>query len=70
MTQGRGRFDFVVAADGSRSALRQSAQLSSWSKEYAHAALWAVATNEQVTDELYQIVEGTHVLVGLLPTGT
>jgi len=64
-----GPFDFVIAADGSRSNLRETSSIKSWVKEYSHAALWAVSENNSVTDELYQTVQGTNILVGLLPTG-
>ena len=68
-SQLHGPFDFVVAADGSRSALRQSSGLKTWVKEYQHAAIWSVGIDRSVTDRLYQVVDGTGILVGLLPMG-
>ncbi len=64
-----GPFDFVIAADGSRSQLRTTCGLHVWTRPYRYAALWFVGTNHQITDKLYQVVRGAGVLVGLLPTG-
>ena len=63
-----GPFDFIVAADGSRSPLRTVGDFT-WTKEYAHAAVWSISKNTSVRDELYQVVDGSDTLVGLLPTG-
>jgi 2-polyprenyl-6-methoxyphenol hydroxylase-like FAD-dependent oxidoreductase len=38
----RGPFDFVLGADGSRSALRRASGLDGGSREYDFGALWAV----------------------------
>lgn len=64
-----GPFDFIVAADGSRSALRLGASLTRWIHEYAYGALWAIGHNQVVSRKLHQVVRGTHRLLGLLPMG-
>lgn len=64
-----GRFDFVIAADGARSALRAEAGLTRWRHEYAHGAIWAIGRGDTVRGKLHQIVRGTGVLLGLLPMG-
>ncbi|MEP7011149.1 MAG: NAD(P)/FAD-dependent oxidoreductase [Acidobacteriota bacterium] len=64
-----GPFDFVLGADGSRSALRRSAGLDGGSREYDFGALWAMGPCTSVTGHLYQVVRGTKVLIGILPLG-
>jgi 2-polyprenyl-6-methoxyphenol hydroxylase-like FAD-dependent oxidoreductase len=64
-----GPFDFIVAADGSRSAVRRLAGLRSWVMPYDHGALWATAPCDSVTGKLYQVVRGTRYLLGMLPIG-
>lgn len=64
-----GPFDFVLGADGSRSALRGLLGEEPRVKRYDFAALWAVGPCRAVRNELYQVVRGTTVLVGLLPMG-
>ncbi len=64
-----GPFDFVLAADGSRSALRRAAGLDAGSREYDFGAMWAVGPCQAVTGHLYQVVRGTRVLIGILPLG-
>lgn len=70
-TQARvhGPFDFVIAADGSRSLLRGDSTLTKWVHDYAYAALWAIGENDAVRRKLHQVVRGTRVLLGLLPLG-
>lgn len=65
----RGPFDFVLGADGSRSALRHAAGLDGGSREYDFGALWAVGSSTAVRGRLYQVVRGTRVLIGILPLG-
>lgn len=64
-----GPFDLLIAADGSRSALRKASGLTRWSHEYAHAALWAIGRSNAVKAKLHQVVRGTTHLLGLLPMG-
>lgn len=65
----QGPFDFVVAADGSRSVLRGDGGLRRWVHEYAYGALWAVGQCAAVRNRLHQVVHGTRYLLGLLPMG-
>ncbi len=65
----RGPFDFVLGADGSRSALRRSAGLDGGSREYDFGALWAMGPCTSVKGHLHQEVRGTKVLIGILPLG-
>jgi 2-polyprenyl-6-methoxyphenol hydroxylase-like FAD-dependent oxidoreductase len=67
--EAHGPFELVVAADGSRSALRARSGLVRWEHEYRYGALWAVGTCEAVRGRLHQVVRGTSRLVGLLPLG-
>lgn len=62
-------FDFVIGADGSRSALRDSMQLTKCVIDYDHAALWATGVCDYQPGTLVQLVRGTEDLVGLLPIG-
>jgi 2-polyprenyl-6-methoxyphenol hydroxylase-like FAD-dependent oxidoreductase len=64
-----GGFDVVVAADGSRSLLRERAGLTRLCHEYAYGALWAIARSTAVRGRLHQRVHGTRRLIGLLPLG-
>ncbi|HXU31714.1 MAG TPA: NAD(P)/FAD-dependent oxidoreductase [Thermoanaerobaculia bacterium] len=64
-----GPFDFVIGADGSRSALRRASGLDGGSREYDFGALWAMGPCAAVTGHLYQVVRGTKVLIGILPLG-
>lgn len=64
-----GPFDFVLGADGSRSALRHAAGLDGRSREYDFGAMWAMGSCAAVTGHLYQVVRGTKVLIGILPLG-
>lgn len=64
-----GDFDFVVAADGSRSAIRENSALKSTVIDYDHAALWMTGPCDYQPKTLVQVVRGTQALVGLLPIG-
>jgi 2-polyprenyl-6-methoxyphenol hydroxylase-like FAD-dependent oxidoreductase len=63
------RFDLVVAADGSRSRLRESSGIRAFVHPYRPAALWAVVKHPAVKNQLLQRTSGTQQLCGLLPTG-
>ncbi|MGI9516235.1 MAG: FAD-dependent oxidoreductase [Pirellulaceae bacterium] len=64
-----GGFDFLIAADGSRSQLRSTAGIRSKIVEYDFAALWATGNCDYLPGSLVQIVNGTRQLVGILPIG-
>ncbi len=62
-------YDVVVGADGSQSALRETAGLTRFRHEYRYGALWAIGRSTSVHARLHQVVHGTRRLVGLLPLG-
>lgn len=67
-----GPFDLVVVCDGARSRVRtQSPAFSEKTTKYPWGALWFVAEDQEGTfrDELFQRVDGTRGMVGILPTG-
>ncbi len=64
-----GPFDFVVAADGSRSTLRGACKLKKWIHAYTYGAIWGIGRSPTIRRKLYQMVRGTKVLMGLLPMG-
>lgn len=64
-----GPFDLLAAADGSRSALRQTLNPSQPSRDYDIGAMWAVGHSTQVKQYLHQVTDGTRHLLGLLPIG-
>lgn len=64
-----GPFDLAVAADGGRSALRQSSGLRHRTHTYTHGAMWCTGPCATIREHLYQVTRGTHVLCGVLPTG-
>jgi 2-polyprenyl-6-methoxyphenol hydroxylase-like FAD-dependent oxidoreductase len=66
---GHGQFDFVIAADGSRSALRAMSGLPHVVAPYKHGALWATGPCADIRDTLYQVCCGTRYLLGVLPIG-
>ena len=64
-----GPFDFVVAADGGRSTLRQAASIPTSELIYRYAALWTTGPCPPGVERLHQIIDGTQRLVGILPIG-
>ncbi len=64
-----GPFDFLVAADGSRSRLRQPLNPEVAAREYEFGALWAVGCGTPIRGYLHQVTDGTRHLLGLLPMG-
>lgn len=70
---GDDRFDCLIGADGIRSAVRQhlvdQKQIKSRLHQYEHAALWMTTKTDYKSDQLFQFVEGTQKLIGLLPIG-
>jgi len=65
----RGRFDFLLAADGARSQLRAASSLPVSSHEYGHGVLWAQGPCAAIRGHLFQVCRGTQTLCGLLPMG-
>lgn len=67
-----GPYDLVVIADGARSRLRTTLGHATRDDEYPWGALWFVADDPEraFRDELFQTVDGTGTMIGLLPTGT
>lgn len=67
----RGPHDLVVVADGSRSQLRDDTPLSRRAAQYPWGALWFIGLDPERTfdGELFQVVEGTHRMLGCLPSG-
>jgi 2-polyprenyl-6-methoxyphenol hydroxylase-like FAD-dependent oxidoreductase len=61
------RYDLLVAADGSRSALRKLIFPNLKPVEYQYAALWTLVKNTRLEQRLIQIVDGNKRLVGILP---
>jgi 2-polyprenyl-6-methoxyphenol hydroxylase-like FAD-dependent oxidoreductase len=64
-----GPFDLLIAADGSRSALRRLVDPEARVHEYDFGALWAVGRCTQVRGYLHQVTQSTRHLAGLLPIG-
>ncbi|MDJ0848640.1 MAG: NAD(P)/FAD-dependent oxidoreductase [Myxococcota bacterium] len=67
-----GPFDLVVLANGARSPLRSEVGGSQRARRYPWGALWTIAPDveRRFAGRLYQIVEGTHTMLGFLDTGT
>jgi 2-polyprenyl-6-methoxyphenol hydroxylase-like FAD-dependent oxidoreductase len=66
----RGSYDLIVVADGARSRLRDRLT-EARATPYRWATAWAILPDPERTcaGELYQVVDGTRRLMGLLPTG-
>jgi 2-polyprenyl-6-methoxyphenol hydroxylase-like FAD-dependent oxidoreductase len=64
-----GPFDFVVAADGSRSRMRDVCRFKASVTHYDHGTLWVNAPGTGVPGRLLQVVERNRKLFGLLPLG-
>lgn len=66
-----GPFDLVIAADGSRSSLREASGLVRRARPYAWGALWFVADDPEriFGGTLSQVYAGTSTMVGVLPSG-
>ena len=66
-----GPYDLVVAADGVRSALRGAVPGRQREREYRWGALWTILPDPEgrCSGVLDQVFDGTHRLLGLLPTG-
>jgi 2-polyprenyl-6-methoxyphenol hydroxylase-like FAD-dependent oxidoreductase len=64
-----GPFDFVLATDGSRSAMRTACRFPAHVTRYDHGTLWINAPGTAVRGRLLQVVQGCRKLFGLLPLG-
>lgn len=66
-----GAHDLVIVADGARSQLRDGAGIRARTADYRWGALWFVAQDPDgdFTGQLEQTVDGTHTMLGMLPTG-
>lgn len=66
-----GRHDLVVVANGARSSLRDDTSFVKSVEAYPWGALWAIVPDldNRFTGRLFQVVNGTRRLMGLLPTG-
>ena len=64
-------FDFLIIADGARSRLRKLVDDGGIDRGYAWGAHWFIGENDGSfeEEELYQMVHGTKILSGFLPTG-
>lgn len=67
----RGPHELVVAADGARSRVRNSSRVAQRVEEYPWGALWFIGEDPERTFDgvLYQIVDRTEIMLGLLPSG-
>jgi 2-polyprenyl-6-methoxyphenol hydroxylase-like FAD-dependent oxidoreductase len=65
------KFDFLIVADGARSAMRRELLGKGYDKGYGWGAHWFIGKNNHVfpSADLHQIVNGTRELAGFLPTG-
>jgi 2-polyprenyl-6-methoxyphenol hydroxylase-like FAD-dependent oxidoreductase len=64
-----GPFDFIIAADGSRSRMRSVCGFKASVLEYDHGTFWVTAPGEGMRGKLLQVVKRTRKLFGLLPLG-
>lgn len=66
-----GPFDLLVIADGAKSRFRDDTNITLRADAYPWGALWFMAEDPEhlFKEELFQVVEGTGKLIGLLPTG-
>jgi 2-polyprenyl-6-methoxyphenol hydroxylase-like FAD-dependent oxidoreductase len=67
-----GPHDLIIVADGARSHLRDDTSVTKSVRPYTWGAMWHVAEDRErsfANDELYQVVEGSKRMLGLLPTG-
>lgn len=66
-----GPFDLLIIADGARSSLRRFVSPAAVDHSYPWGAHWFIGENRGSfsSHKLHQIVDGTRVLCGFLPTG-
>ncbi len=67
-----GPFDLVIVAGGARCPGRAWAGPVRRERSYPWGALWTIAADRErrFTGALFQVVDGTRAMVGILPTGT
>ncbi len=65
------KFDLLIVADGARSAMRRTILGNGYDRGYGWGAHWFIGKNNGVfpSGDLHQIVHGTRLLAGFLPTG-
>lgn len=66
-----GPYDLLILAEGAKSNLRQKMKGFKRATPYPWGALWYIGEDRQnrFQGRLYQVVEGTELMVGFLPTG-
>lgn len=69
-----GTFDLLVGADGSRSPVRRSMNVTARDHAYEYGALWTIVDDEgaslpEADGTPYQCLSGTSDYLGVLPTG-
>ncbi len=65
-----GPYDLVVVCDGARSHVRDQLASHTMSvRPYPWGALWFIGESTSTSRELVQFVEGTKLMIGVLPTG-
>jgi 2-polyprenyl-6-methoxyphenol hydroxylase-like FAD-dependent oxidoreductase len=66
-----GPHDLVIVCNGARSSLRDDTSHHKVVRPYPWGALWAVVPDveHRYRERLFQVVRGTRVLIGMLPTG-
>ena len=65
-----GPFDWVLACDGAGSQLAHQSEKFAWEYRYPEGVVWLVRPVQASPGKLLQRVEGTRLLMGLLPTGS
>lgn len=65
------KFGLLVVADGARSAMRRSILGKGYDRGYGWGAHWFIGKNNGAfpSGDLHQVVHGTRLLAGFLPTG-
>ncbi len=65
-------FDLLLVADGARSAMRRALLGDGYDRGYGWGAHWFIGKNNGAfpSGDLHQVVHGTKLLAGFLPTGT
>ncbi len=66
-----GPHDLVIVCNGARSSLRDDTSHHKTVERYPWGALWAVVPDveHRYRQQLFQVVRGTRVLIGMLPSG-